>query len=407
MTIPLDRLYNFLDDSVDHDMVIYRWHPHGSRKIEHCTLLRDYEALAPFFTQINPIVICHDQEPLNYGDMTWRLDQWLQHKNMKPSSQYWHLVHLTGINVHSKYVLLHSEINSDQVDLFRAQGAEPAFYWSHALIARDWFRYARLDPALDHKHSWTKDFLIYNRAWSGTREYRLKFAEMMVDRGLQHRCETAFRAHDPHHYNQHTFANDRLQITRSDLERLLPPNNHPATSSADYVNRDYANCWLEVVLETLFDTNTVHLTEKVLRPIACGKPFLLAAGPGALRFLRGYGFRTWQGVINEDYDLEPDPVKRLGMILDEMQRLSTCAYRTQISHELYAIAQFNKRRFFSRNFFRQVVDEYQQNIGSALARVRDHADGRYINDRWSVITPTPLVQTQYQACMAWLASQVK
>jgi hypothetical protein len=46
------------------------------------------------------------------------------------------------------------------------------------------------------------------------------------------------------------------------------------------------------VAETVFDTR-IHLTEKTLRPIACGHPFILAAGPGSLKYLQTYGFRTF------------------------------------------------------------------------------------------------------------------
>ena len=63
MTIPLDRLYNFLDDVVDQDIIIYRWNPHGSKLLEDLLPLKDCSLLQLFST---PVVICHDQEPLNY-----------------------------------------------------------------------------------------------------------------------------------------------------------------------------------------------------------------------------------------------------------------------------------------------------------------------------------------------------
>jgi hypothetical protein len=44
------------------------------------------------------------------------------------------------------------------------------------------------------------------------------------------------------------------------------------------------------------------LTEKALRPIACGQPFILAATPGSLQYLRSYGFKTFSGYIDETYD---------------------------------------------------------------------------------------------------------
>jgi radical SAM superfamily enzyme YgiQ (UPF0313 family) len=34
MSVPLDRLYHYLDDVVNHKILIYGWIPHGSTKLE-------------------------------------------------------------------------------------------------------------------------------------------------------------------------------------------------------------------------------------------------------------------------------------------------------------------------------------------------------------------------------------
>jgi hypothetical protein len=73
------------------------------------------------------------------------------------------------------------------------------------VIAQDWFRYAKHDPVLEH-HGCTfdQDFLIYNRAWGGTREYRLLFAQLLVDNNLVSRSLTSFAAIDNgQHYQEH------------------------------------------------------------------------------------------------------------------------------------------------------------------------------------------------------------
>ena len=76
------------------------------------------------------------------------------------------------------------------------------------------------------------------------------------------------------------------------------------------------------MLETLFDDTRWHLTEKSLRPSACGKPFMLAATAGSLQYLRSYGFKTFSGLIDESYDLIVEPHLRLQSIAQEMQRIS-------------------------------------------------------------------------------------
>lgn len=380
-------------------MVIYRWSPHGSRKLEHCLPLRDYGHQL----HLDPIVVCHDQEPLDFSDVTGRLQDWAQLKDIQPGPTDWHMLYRFGWNVHSSYLLVHSEQNSGEVSKFAQCHAVPVYYWCHALIARDWFRYAQHDPALEQSCQGDQDFLIYQRAWAGSREYRLKFSELLLDSGLEKHCLTSFNPVDDVHYRDHEFANPRLQINRSDLEQRLPPNCHVSSSSADYCNQDYAQCQLEVVLETLCDDRRLHLTEKTLRPIACGKPFLLVSTPGALSYLREYGFKTFGDILDESYDQETDVLKRLELIVCEMQRLHQHPRRQRIYQELQQRAQFNRQWFFSDQFQDLVVNEYKQNMHEALITVSRSLDGRFLEERWNHTHQRDQLESVYRRCCQQLA----
>ena len=69
MSIPLDRLYHYIDhvstDICNGGLVIYRFYPHGSKKIEDILPLKSQSTL---WTEnmVLPNMICHDQEPLNF-----------------------------------------------------------------------------------------------------------------------------------------------------------------------------------------------------------------------------------------------------------------------------------------------------------------------------------------------------
>jgi len=92
--------------------------------------------------------------------------------------------------------------------------------------------------------------------------------------------------------------------------------------SMDEVCNYYDQYFIEVVAETdLLNANWV--TEKTMRSIVLGKPFLLLGGQGALRRLRDQGFKTFSNWFNEDYDSEPNPVKRRNLILTEINRLGS------------------------------------------------------------------------------------
>jgi hypothetical protein len=392
MSVPLDRLYNFLHSLVDHDITIYRFWPHGSKKLEDLLSLAPHADWSKEMT--TPHMIFHDQEPLNFNLWTrydfvqlwhWYADKFqlnplyseIENINFQISL---HLVGLVHSNLYDYVLLVHSEKNSREVDTYFQHGFLPVYYWSHAVIAADWFRYASHDPVLQYDtNTFAQDFLIYNRAWSGTREYRLAFADLLIQAGLVKYCHTSFAPVDSDmHYSQHKFANPNLAITRTDLETLLPPNTHNANASADYNNQDYAQTGMEIVLETLFDDSRLHLTEKALRPIACGKPFMLVATPGSLEYLRSYGFETFGDLIDESYDLETDPAARLTAVVLEMNRISALNPSDKIVlwNQLHKIAERNKQRFFSAEWQDSIVQEYVDNMNQAMITMNQHCTGK-------------------------------
>lgn len=402
MSIPLDRLYHYLKNFCSDDTIIYRWFPHGSKKLSDLLIL-DSDSLPSDKYQhyVMHSIIFHDQEPLNYNYyshsefLQWVLSIAEERKKQLPypywcySNEYLDslaLSHLRtktiGLNGINDFVLLcHSEKNSQQLKIYEDNGFLGVYYWCHAIIARDWFRYAQHDcelvPELDCvKH----DFLIYNRAWSGTREYRLKFAELIANNQLLDKCKMNFSATDENqHYTNFKFQNSALGISRFDLEFLFPQNTADSNSSADYNSDDYKFSAIEVVLETLFDDSRWHLTEKTLRAIACGRPFILASTPGALQYLRSYGFKTFDGLINEDYDNETDPLIRLHMIIEEMQRISSLPQikKIELWQQLYDIANQNKQLFFSDNFHNNIINEFSSNYQDAMKISRQNVKGKW------------------------------
>ncbi len=363
MSVPLDRLYTFLRDLCDQDIIIYRWYPHGSRKTADC---RQLDPNITEFDKITvPHMICHDQEPLNF-------DWFSGNKNRLLHSLTFNRLHL-----YDKMLLCHSEKRSLELERFENNDAIGVYWWCHALIAIDWFRYARHDQSLRNKDI-QKDFLVYNRAWSGTREYRLKFAEMVLNQKLDQQCLMGFNPIDQdQHYSKHTFKNTKLSTTYTNFENYFFINNTPSSASADFNVEDYQQTGIEVVLETLFDDSRWHLTEKTLRPIACGQPFILASTPGSLEYLRSYGFQTFGTIIDETYDTVTDPLDRLTAIVEVMQTIATHRNKNKLYKDLQQIAQYNQHRFFSTEFYNTIVEEFCKNFQLGINKLSSQINPLY------------------------------
>jgi hypothetical protein len=386
MNIPLDRLYHYIDSLAEQIygdcVLIYRFWPHGSKKLENLNPLKNHtwEEITSL-----PPVYCHDQEALNFAlyekppipNMECLWTSWLVKYNLYRLDNNIK----KDLNIYDQYILLHSEQRSDQVEKYQQKSFIPAYYWSHAIIARDWFRYAE-HVAL--KKQAQKIFLIYNRAWSGTREYRLQFAELLVRLDLQEHCKTSINPVEPEleiHYELHNFVNPIWRPTIV-LENYFPTSTAHSTYSADFDIDDYEATDIEVVLETLFDDSRLHLTEKSLRPIACGQPFILAGTHGSLEYLRSYGFKTFGHVWDESYDLIEDPQERLNAIADLMKQIANWMpwVRERKLAEAQAVADHNRQHFFSLDFFNKVTQELQDNLKVAVAELENtNASQRFLN----------------------------
>ena len=377
MNIPIDKLYHYLETvarDVYGDVVIYHFYPHGSKKLEDLKGLRKQSSADRYML---PSIYCHDQEPLSYNLYTNQIlaprpGQQLFKKyniayNDEPFIKY--------PSIYNKRLLIHSEKKSPDIDLFQQKNFIPIYYWSHGIIALDWYRYASYEQLNKNVN---KTFLIYNRAWSGTREYRLKFVDLLIDYNLIDQCQTTFSPIEPElqlHYTKHKFVNSKFQPGHQ-LENYLLPNSVDATASADYEINDYNTTNIEVVLETLFDDQRLHLTEKILRPIALAQPFILAATQGSLEYLRSYGFRTFASVFDESYDTIKDPVLRLEAIVTIMKEITKwteqeCKEKLALANQ---IALYNRKHFFSNKFFAQIEDELIANLKQGFAEFETTVD---------------------------------
>ena len=87
-----------------------------------------------------------------------------------------------------------------------------------------------------------------------------------------------------------------------------------------YLNKDwYDRTAFSLVVESGIEQG-VH-SEKVLKPLAFRQPFVVWGPQGYLKWLRTWGFETFNNCIDESYDLEEDNEKRLEMVVKEVDRL--------------------------------------------------------------------------------------
>jgi len=112
----------------------------------------------------------------------------------------------------------------------------------------------------------------------------------------------------------------------------------------------YHRYFLEIVTET-DSKNPYWITEKTLRPLAFGKPFILFSGPYALQHLRDLGFQTFSLWIDESYDLIENQFDRFDAIIKEIDRIAAMDYDQlkRIAAEMNDILVYNQKNLAKNN----------------------------------------------------------
>lgn len=396
MTIPLDNLYEYifsLASKRNKNLMMYRFDPHGSKSIKNlkcCSYTNDIHVKSKNMTESKigfhyKLLFFYDQEPLNFNlydqelhnekreifdDLETGVDYSLYRKSLQKRNLAGHPY--VPLSLYDKKLLVHSEKNSRELEKYEKNGFLGIYYWSHAFIALDWYRFAKHDPNLnyDDLKSFHKDFNIYCRGWTGTREYRLKFLSKLILHNIDKVSNIFFNEYNENKkFSDHIFTNAKWKISThenkiiEDIDCIKNKNSDPALS-ATYSHSNYQNSAIDIVLETVFDQEKIQLTEKILRPIACGKPFILVSEKGSLEYLKSYGFKTFDGLIDERYDQFACPKKRLNSIIELMKWISSLEHgkKNQLFFEMHKIADFNKKWFFSNQFFNTINEELKDNL---------------------------------------------
>lgn len=79
------------------------------------------------------------------------------------------------------------------------------------------------------------------------------------------------------------------------------------------VPKYHVNSYCNIVMETHFDADQsggTFLTEKTFKPIKHGQMFFIAGPAGSLQVLRDLGYRVFDSVLDNSYDLETDHTQR-------------------------------------------------------------------------------------------------
>jgi hypothetical protein len=340
--------------------------PYGSTDFCNVEIIADDVAEKNSVIDEGPMFVFYDQEPI-HGKFNYTLFDSIT-QNLQPP-----------------FVLVTTERDSSAVRDIEKKYKWPAIdYFHHIFAASDWYRGYRLFdgiiPITNRKL--TKKFITFNRITGNSRVYRSIFVGELIKRNLLEFGHISYSAECPIHGNfidniqnavdeeliTHSYANMIIEQIKS-----IPKGLRIDNVDSDFISNDsmtlgpvdkLMESFVYVVTETCFWENKKHLTEKIFKPIVAKQPFLLLGCTNNLKYLREYGFKTFDSWWDESYDEIEDPIQRLNAVVSIIENLCNLDIDTleNMLKEMEETLSHNFNLFYSTNFVDNAWNELQSKL---------------------------------------------
>ena len=142
----------------------------------------------------------------------------------------------------------------------------------------------------------------------------------------------------------------------------------------DIYELPYNHSAYNIVSETQTDEET-FITEKIWKPIIAEQIFIVHSKPFYLKDLRELGFKTFDGIIDESYDLEINSDRRMDKIVKLCHWLKKQDWRVLYANTEH-IRKHNAQLFFNKTAL-------QSSINQTLLRLLKSFDSSQISSRES------------------------
>lgn len=261
------------------------------------------------------------------------------------------------------HLFANSELSPLKKDFLKQWKVYDWYFFFHGFAALDWFqnyKYLTFDY-----YKLDKVFICLNHLITNNRSYRINLLSRLKEQNLEQ-----FGYVSAPLLNKDTIKkeladpNSRLSLdSKKHILNHLARNAEPMIldvcdynkSSADLCH-NYIHCAIwNVVTETNYYDNKLHLTEKIFKPIITKRPFILVSSPGNLAYLRKYGFKTFDRWIDESYDEEQDHDKRMIMIVEQLKKLCSMPWvdLLKMFDEMSEVLEFNHQHFYGQ--FKEII----------------------------------------------------
>jgi hypothetical protein len=305
-------------------------------------------------------IFCHDQEPVHMDEFRRLFDEvadrnkdlWWPAEQKTPPPYPDNLGHVI-VSERGEYVEA----------LCKKYHWKSHYYFYHGWACQDWFRGYDKAFLIDRARlrTPTRTFMSPNRIVAGKRDHRVLFLYNVFKQGLEHNHISAPRTCPVENVDITSIAQKYTNVYQ-DITNVFEQADLPRTFAGEDT-QEMTSCWLGnfteaadslvyVPTETVYFGRRTHLTEKTFKAIALEMPFVLVAPAGSLAYLREYGFKTFDSVFDESYDLETNDIHRVEHVTQLLKDLDSLSAeeRLEIHRKCLPIVEHNYNHFYHGGF---------------------------------------------------------
>jgi hypothetical protein len=267
--------------------------------------------------------------------------------------------------LYKKSVIVTSEYSILFNQFLKKYNASKLYYFFHGFAALDWYRgFYALNYNKSVIKDYTYDYITFNRLVSNDRSYRCYFVSLLAEKSLLKQGQVSFGLDTEQANWQEEIKDTNTKLSNKAIEHiklhlpstpLIIDNEHVLGSASADIPRCANDSFWHIVTETVFYYDKLHLTEKIFKPIVMKQPFMLLAASGNLAYLKSYGFKTFEGIIDESYDSIQDNDQRTEAVVAQLAwYCSLSAEKKQRVIEAIApIVEYNFHHFYGE--FKHII----------------------------------------------------
>jgi hypothetical protein len=344
-------LYENLLKPVELDCWYY--YPFGTTNNLSCS--GEFKPLVP--KKDHHVLFHYDQEPLWTNDLGPKYDS----------------IAVTWSKKRCK-ILANSEKSNLKKYICQNRNMQDWYFFYHGFAALDWFRDSQY---IVDQFPIKNVFLCFNHLVRDLRSYRISLLSRLMEKNIMDRGLISFHGTTQDCQEEIDSPNTKISnysksliykniISNSKLPLIIDDLSINSNASAHFGYQEYKlwqQSFLHIVNETVFYDQKLHLTEKIFKPIVSLRPFVLTASFGNLKYLRSYGFRTFDNWWDEGYDSIEDPDDRLDAITTIINDICQRPFHQiqEMLIEMQPTLEHNKNHFFGE-FRKIIVDELVDNF---------------------------------------------